>query len=177
MRRALFLDRDGVINKPILRNGKTYPPENLDSFEFIENIHKLVGHAKTLGYYVFVVTNQPDIARKKTNISTVNAMHNHIMENLKVDKIYLCPHDDADQCQCRKPAPGMLMTAASEFDITLEKSILIGDRWKDIDAAKRAGCDSIFVDYGLAEDLKAQPTHRITDILEAINILNNLENS
>ena len=171
MKKAVFLDRDGVINKVIIKDGKAYSPRDFSEFEFIENIAEQIKKIKGAGYYIIVVTNQPDIARGEMDISELNKMTKSIKANLSVDEISICPHDDIDNCNCRKPKPGMLVDAAKRFEIDLTTSFLIGDGWKDMEAAKNAGCMGILIDtlYNKGVDC----FRRVQDIREAVNIILN----
>ena len=146
MNKAVFLDRDGVINKTIIKNGRVYSPMNLNEFEFVQNIAEQIKKIKDAGYYIIVVTNQPEIARGNIDIYELNKMTKNIKDNLPVNEILICPHDDADNCSCRKPKPGMLFDAAKKYEIDLIQSFLVGDGWKDMGAAKNAGCMGILID-------------------------------
>lgn len=103
-----------------------------------------------LGYVLVVVTNQPDIARGTQSREEVERMHVLLRKLLPLDEIVLCPHDDVDDCPCRKPRPGMLLDAARRLGLDLSRSFCIGDRWRDIEAARRAGVEAIYVErhYG-----------------------------
>ena len=117
MKKAFFLDRDGVINKVIIKDGKAYSPRRFGEFEFMENVAEQIKKIKAAGYYIIVVTNQPDIARGEMDISELNKMTKSIKANLSVDEISICPHDDADNCTCRKPKPGMLVDEAKDLAV------------------------------------------------------------
>jgi D-glycero-D-manno-heptose 1,7-bisphosphate phosphatase len=151
MNRAVFLDRDGVINKAVIKNGKPYPPKNLDTLELIDNVKDLLHLLKKEGFKLIVVTNQPDVARKKISKRTVDLINNYLLNLLPIDNIETCFHDDSDNCICRKPLPGLILSSAKRYNIDLKKSYLIGDRWKDIAAGKAANCKTIFIDYNYDE--------------------------
>ena len=149
--KAVLFDRDGVLNKSIVIDKKPFPPKSVNECQLTEGIEHLCQYLKTNDYRIFIITNQPDIARGKTSLSEVNKINNFLKDKLNLDAIYCCPHDDSDHCDCRKPKPGMILKAKNEFDLDLEKSFVIGDRWKDIQAGEKAGCTTIFIDYGYDE--------------------------
>lgn len=144
-RKAVFLDRDGVLNAAVTRNGISTPPMTMDEFILLPGVEEAVGRLKSSGFVLVVVTNQPDIARGTRDRATVAAINDRIHEELDVDSIYMCPHDDADECDCRKPKPGMLLHAMNRFDIDPARSFMIGDRWRDVVAGRAAGCRTIQV--------------------------------
>jgi D-glycero-D-manno-heptose 1,7-bisphosphate phosphatase len=149
---AVFLDRDGVINANIVRDGKPVAPVSLDQFQLLPGVVEAAQRLKAAGYLLIVVTNQPDVANGLTPMATVEAMHAEIRRQMPVDDIRVCTHRDADQCQCRKPKPGMLLEAASNYGIDLASSFMVGDRWRDTEAGRAAGCLTIFVDCGYEQD-------------------------
>ena len=151
MKPAVFLDRDGVINRGVVRDGKPYPPDAPDQFELLPGVAEAVDRIRHAGFVIVVVTNQPDVATGKQERSVVEAMHEKLRRLLPVDDIRVCYHIDADECACRKPKPGMLLDAAAEWDIDLAQSVMVGDRWRDVGAGEAAGCQTVFIDYGYAE--------------------------
>ena len=165
--RAVFFDRDGVINRAIIRNGKPYPPLRLEELEFFPGIKEAIGRLKDGGFRIIVATNQPDVARGFQTRAHVEAIHNYLMKNLPIDEFCVCFHDDADGCTCRKPLPGMLIDIAKKKDIDLISSYMIGDRWRDIEAGRAAGCKTVFIDYGYKEDLITEPDIRVKSLSEA----------
>jgi D-glycero-D-manno-heptose 1,7-bisphosphate phosphatase len=122
-----------------------------------------------------VITNQPDISRGAMDISELEAMHRRIRETLPVDEILTCPHDDNDACDCRKPRPGMLLTAAQTWNIDLRQSFTIGDQWKDMEAGKAAGCTTVLIDYPYNQDVRADV--RVPDLPSALQIIKEIEAS
>lgn len=171
MRRAVFLDRDGVLNRPVVRNGKPFPPDSLEEFEILPGVPQAVSAIRNLGFRLFVVTNQPDVARGTQIRSTVEAMHSVLREQLGILDFYVCYHDDADACNCRKPLPGLLFTAAADHGISLMDSYMVGDRWRDIDCGYAAGCKTVFIDRGYAETLRRKPDFRAPDLCSAAEII------
>ena len=147
MNKAFFLDRDGIINKVILKRNKPYPPRHINQFKYNDDLQEILKYIKAKGYIIIIVTNQPDPIRGICDFQDVRDIHNKIINEIEVDKIYSCFHTKNDECLCRKPKPGMIFQAAYEFKIDLKQSYLIGDRWKDIEAGNSAGCKTIFVDY------------------------------
>jgi D-sedoheptulose 7-phosphate isomerase len=156
-RRAVFLDRDGVINRPVIRDGKPSPPSSLEELELLPEVAKSLLDLKAQGFALFVVTNQPDVARGTQTREGVEAIHRSLSSSLPIDDIFVCYHDDADDCACRKPRPGLLLEAQRKYKIDLSHSFLVGDRWRDIDAGHAAGCKTILIDYGYRERKPAQP--------------------
>lgn len=144
--RAVFLDRDGVLNEPVVRNGKPYPPASLDELRIYPDAAPALARLKHAGFLLIVVTNQPDVARGRTPRRLVEAVNTAIGAALPIDDFLVCWHDDADACACRKPKPGLLREASSRYGIDLSRSFLIGDRWRDIDAGAAAGCRTVLID-------------------------------
>ena len=152
---AVFLDRDGVINRAVVRNGKPYPPDRLEDLEVLPGVADALARLKSAGFALVVVTNQPDVARGRQTADVVNAMHERLAALLPIDEFRVCWHDDGDSCECRKPKPGLL-TRAPLYDIA--RSFIVGDRWRDIEAGRRAGCRAaILIDYGYEEPEVREP--------------------
>lgn len=152
MARAVFLDRDGVINANLERDGRPVAPTKLAEFRILPGVADAIRRLREHGYLVIVITNQPDVANGLTERSTVEAMHDVIRAQLAVDDIKTCFHNDAAGCDCRKPKPGLILGAAAEYDIDLERSYVVGDRWRDVAAGRAAGCATIFIDYGYKQE-------------------------
>ena len=151
MKRAVFLDRDGVINASVVRDGKPYPPDSVDEMEILPGVDEALTALRAAGFELIVVTNQPDVARGKQTRAAVDAIHAKLSAELPLDAIYACFHDDAEVCDCRKPKPGMLVNAARDRGIDLASSFMVGDRWRDTDAGLAAGARAIFIDRGYSE--------------------------
>lgn len=145
IRKAVFLDRDGVLNNTVLRDGVTRPPDDAESLELLPGAAGAVARLRAAGYVCVCVTNQPDIARGTRSLANVLAMNEKVRNAIVLDDLLFCPHDDADACSCRKPKPGMLLTAAKKWNMDLPGSWMIGDRPSDILAGKRAGCRGILI--------------------------------
>ena len=167
-RRAVFLDRDGVLNRAIVRDGKPYPPGNVEELEILPGVRDSLNQLRGLGFVLVVVTNQPDIARGSQSLAQVEAIHARLRQELPLDDVLMCAHDEGDGCHCRKPRPGMLEQAAACFGLDLRASYLIGDRWRDIDAGHAAGCTTILIDYRYRERPPAkEPSARVGSLAEA----------
>ena len=169
--RAIFLDRDGVINQAIVRNGRPFPPTSLDVLSILPRVDEALETLKEIGYLLIVITNQPDAARGKTLIHNIELMNHFLMEKLPLDDIRTCYHDNDDNCKCRKPLPGLLLEAAFEYDLDLSESIMIGDRWRDIDAGIAAGCKTMWIDYGYNEKHPSIYDYKIKSLYEASQLI------
>ena len=145
MRPAVFLDRDGVLNGLVTRNDRLVSPRSIDQFHLLPDVPDAVARLKNHGLLIVVVTNQPDIARGWMSLEELETIHAHLRSAVLVDAIYTCCHDDADNCSCRKPKPGLLIQASREMEIDLSRSYMIGDSGKDIDAGQRAGCKTFLI--------------------------------
>jgi len=168
MRRAVFLDRDGVLNRAIVRAGKPHPPANLSELEIPADVPDALRDLRAAGFLLIGATNQPDVARGAQTRAMVEAINAALCARLPLDEIRVCYHDDADACDCRKPQPGLLLQAAHAHAIDLAASFMIGDRWKDIQAGRRAGCATIQLDHGYAEAWRGAPADaRVRSLREA----------
>ena len=162
---AIFLDRDGVLNRTMFRDRKPVPPQSLDELQILPGVPGALKNLKAAGYGLVVVTNQPDVARGITTMEVVEQLHRFLASQLPIDEFRVCAHDDNDRCGCRKPKPGLLL-AAPHYDVA--DSVMVGDRWRDIDAGRAAGCKAtILVDYGYDEAIPNEPTVRVSSLLEA----------
>ncbi len=163
---AVFLDRDGVINLTFFRDGKPRAPDRIEDFKFFPGVADAVTRLRDRGFIVVVVTNQPDVARGWQTRERVEAMNQIVRDQLRVDDVKVCYHDDGDACICRKPQPGMLLEAAREFGIDLARSFMVGDRRIDIDAGRAAGCRaSILIAPSDTDEFK--PDSRVSTLTEA----------
>jgi D-glycero-D-manno-heptose 1,7-bisphosphate phosphatase len=168
LRPAVFLDRDGVLNDPVVRDGKPYPPRSVSDVRVSTGAVEGCERLKAEGFVLAVVTNQPDVARGTTQYSTVNEINAYLQSRLPLDSVWVCPHDDPDRCSCRKPAPGLLYMAAEHHHIDLPASFLVGDRWRDIEAGQAAGCRTILISHrGYDEPLTVPPDHTAADLAHA----------
>ena len=166
--RAVFLDRDGVLNLALVRDGKPYSPANLTELELAPQAKEALRELKAQGFKLLVVTNQPDVAKGITTRAVVEEIHRKLASELPVDDIFVCYHKDGDGCDCRKPKPGMILEGARKYDVDLAESFMIGDRWRDVEAGQNAGCRTIFIDGGYEERQPARPADaRVHSLKEA----------
>ena len=171
MRRAVFLDRDGVINRAIICDGKPFPPATLDQLEILPGVAEALEKLHAANYLLIVVTNQPDVARGTAKKEDVERMNDILSSQLPIDEFITCYHDSGDGCNCRKPLPGSLLKAAEEHQIDLSKSFMVGDRWRDIEAGQSAGCKTFFINYRYAEQKPDAPDFIVSSLLEAKKII------
>lgn len=168
MRPAIFLDRDGVLNRAYTReDGKSHPPDNVAELELLEGAAEACLVLRRAGFLLIGVTNQPDVARGSQVQEVVEAINNVVKALTLIDEILTCFHDNPDNCDCRKPKPGMLLQAAMTWQIDCAKSFMIGDRWTDIEAGRRAGCKTVLVNAPSKETLRCRPDFRAANLLEA----------
>jgi D-glycero-D-manno-heptose 1,7-bisphosphate phosphatase len=171
MRQAVFLDRDGVINRALVREGKPYPPASVAELEVLPGVAQALAALHEADFLLIVVTNQPDVARGTTSREAVEEINTHLAARLAIDEFRTCFHDSGDGCDCRKPLPGALLAAAKAHCIDLGQSYLVGDRWRDIEAGQRAGCKTIFIDYGYDEKQPESVDCRVRSLTEATQIV------
>ena len=173
LRRAVFLDRDGVINRAMEHDGKPYPPTSLAEFEILPEVPAALAKLKAAGFLLVVATNQPDVGRGTLAIEVVEKIHEHMVAQLPIDRVEVCfhPGQGLSDCGCRKPKPGMLFHAAKELNIDLAHSWMVGDRWRDVDCGRAAGCKTIFIDRGYSEELRQKPDFSARDLAEAAAII------
>jgi D-glycero-D-manno-heptose 1,7-bisphosphate phosphatase len=173
--RCVFLDRDGVLNKAIIRDGKPYPPNSPEELELLPDVVAGCERLKQAGFRLVVVTNQPDIGRGTQTRELVDAINRRLAELIPVlDRVEVCFHAGAehgDPCECRKPKPGLLQRAAAALDIELSASWMIGDRWRDVDCAHAAGCRAVFIDHGYSEPLREKPEFTVANLGKAVAVI------
>jgi D-glycero-D-manno-heptose 1,7-bisphosphate phosphatase len=168
---GVFLDRDGVLCRAFVRNSKPYAPRLLKDFKIMPNSYNSIMRLKQAGFIVIVVTNQPDIGNGFVTTDVVESMHQKLREKTNVDDVFLCAHRQNEECECRKPKPGMLLRASKKYGIDLGKSYMIGDRASDIEAGKRAGCRTIFIDRHYAEPHPLNPEATVKSLQKAVNYI------
>jgi D-glycero-D-manno-heptose 1,7-bisphosphate phosphatase len=166
--RAVFLDRDGVLNRAEVIDGKPYAPRVPGAFRLLPNAAKSVGLLKRLGFKVVVVTNQPDVAKKLIAPGDLELMNHRLYTELGVDSVKVCVHGQAEGCSCRKPKAGMLLQAATELGLSLQRSYMVGDRWSDIEAGRAAGCYTIKIERGYADERPTRPDHVASSLGTAV---------
>ncbi len=146
-RRAVFLDRDGVLVKLVdYADMQRVAPRSIKDFEILPGAREVVEKVKQMGYHAIVITNQNGLTDGTVPRASLDQMHKRLYEELTVDDIFICPHVETDQCLCRKPKPGLLLEAAEKYDIDLGASYMVGDWWRDIDAGRAAGCKTILLE-------------------------------
>lgn len=171
MRRAVFLDRDGVLNRAVVRAGRPHPPRRVDEVERLPGVEESCRRLAAQGWALIVVTNQPDVARGTATAEEVAAINGTVVADLPVTDVLVCLHDDADRCACRKPLPGLLHEAAERWDIDLSSSVMVGDRWRDVAAGQAAGVETFFIDHGYDEPRPTAPDHVVTDLAAVADLL------
>jgi D-glycero-D-manno-heptose 1,7-bisphosphate phosphatase len=166
-RPAVFLDRDGVLNEAFVRDGVPTPPRSLEEFRVLPGVAQACAELRQAGFVLVVVTNQPDVARGTLTSADVEELHERLRSLVPLDEICVCLHDDSDACTCRKPQPGMLLNAAARLNLDLARSASVGDRWRDIEAARRAGVKAIYVERHYAEPAPVGADVAVADLTEA----------
>jgi len=168
-RRAVFLDRDGVVCRATVRDGTPYPPAEVDAVEILPGVADGLARLHKAGFRLVVVTNQPDIARGTQGRDVVDAIHAHLASMLPIDEFRVCMHDDRDACTCRKPKPGLLEEAARAANIDVAASFMVGDRWRDVEAGRAAGCRTVFIDYHYEERRPQDPDVTVSSFVHAVD--------
>jgi D-glycero-D-manno-heptose 1,7-bisphosphate phosphatase len=171
-RRAVFLDRDGVINRVVVRNGLPHPPSHTEDFELYDDVLDGCIRLKAASFLLVVITNQPDVGRGNQNRQSVEAMNLKMQLALPLlDRVEVCYHAGqryGQPCDCRKPRPGLILRAAAELKIDPKRSYVVGDRWRDVDCARAAGCRAIFIQRGYNEPLREAPDFTVANFKEAV---------
>ena len=171
-RKAVFLDRDGVIVIPEFRDGRSFAPVSLQGYRFYPEAPAALSRLKAAGYLLVVVTNQPEVGRGLIAEEVLTEMHRRLQASLAVDSIKVCRHTAEDGCNCRKPKPGMLIEAASELGISLPDSYMVGDRATDVEAGRAAGCRTVFIDLGYTREPKPDsPSFTVSSINQAADVI------
>jgi D-glycero-D-manno-heptose 1,7-bisphosphate phosphatase len=171
-RRAVFLDRDGTLNAPVVRDGKPYPPATVAEFRLFDDVPAACRQLHAAGYELVVATNQPDVGRGTQTQSAVEAMHAELLKLIpEIARIEVCYDSGGTPSAFRKPAPGMLLRAAAALDLDLAQCWMIGDRWRDVDCGAQAGCRTIFLDWGYDEKLRTQPDFTVRSFVAAVGII------
>jgi D-glycero-D-manno-heptose 1,7-bisphosphate phosphatase len=170
-RRAVFLDRDGVLVIPEFRSGRSFAPVRIDSYQFYPEAASALARLKAADYLLVVVTNQPDVGKGLISCEVVDEMHARLRQAMPIDVIMACLHDQTETCNCRKPKPGMLLEAAEELCIDLAESYMVGDRASDVEAGEAAGCRTVFIDLDYIEKKPTAPTYTARSITEAVDFI------
>jgi D-glycero-D-manno-heptose 1,7-bisphosphate phosphatase len=167
MRRAVFLDRDGVLNRTTVRDGVPYPPASAAELELLAGVPEALARLAQYNLLLIVVTNQPDVARSTQTRANVEAINELLVAQLPLQAVYTCYHDNADGCDCRKPRPGLLFQAADAYAIDLRRSFMVGDRWSDIVAGQAAGCRAFLLEQPYSQRQRCAPDFMVANLLEA----------
>src|SRR6266849_691575 len=166
---AVFLDRDGVLNRALVYEGKPFPPRTLAQLEILPGVSEACAELRRAGFRLIAVTNQPDLSRGTQTREAVDAINLAVQRELELDDVRVCPHDEADRCGCRKPAPGLLVEAARDWGIDLGTSVMVGDRWRDVESGRRAGCKTVFIDHGYSERRPDSPDLTVASLQDAVS--------
>jgi D-glycero-D-manno-heptose 1,7-bisphosphate phosphatase len=168
-RPAVFLDRDGVLNAAPVTDGRPGAPRDAEGMELLPHVDQACRELKDAGLVLVVVTNQPDIARGTVDPDQVREINERLLKSLALDDVIVCPHDDRDRCACRKPKPGMLLDAASRLGLDLGRSVMVGDRWRDVEAGRAAGTRTVFVDRHYDEPAPEDPDLTVGELHESVS--------
>jgi D-glycero-D-manno-heptose 1,7-bisphosphate phosphatase len=172
LRPAVFLDRDGVINRTTVRDGTPYPPQAVAEVEVLAGVPEALERLAALGLALIEVTNQPDVARGTQTRGAVDAINRFLRDKLpQLSDVYVCCHDTPDHCDCRKPKPGMLLKAAADHGLDLGRSFMVGDRSGDVLAGQAARCRTILIDLPYSKGDRCSPDNRVADLLEAAKVI------
>lgn len=175
LKRAVFLDRDGVLNESVVRNGKPYPPATAEEVVLVEGAAEGLARLKELGFLLLVATNQPDVARGTLALADLDRINAVLFAALPLDDTFMCVHT-GNGCDCRKPKPGLLLQGAEKYGLTLADCYMIGDRWRDMDAAAAAGMRGVWIDYGYDERGPSEPpAAQVKNLREAVEWIVNQE--
>jgi D-glycero-D-manno-heptose 1,7-bisphosphate phosphatase len=166
--RAVFLDRDGVLNRAIVSHGVPRSPQTVEEFDILPGVAEACAFLRKAGFRLIVVTNQPDIARGTQTLENVERLNSELRRRVALDDLFMCPHDDHHNCNCRKPRPGLLLTAARAYEIDLARSIMVGDRDRDVEAGRAAGCRTVFVDGGYGRSPVPPADLTVASLREAV---------
>jgi D-glycero-D-manno-heptose 1,7-bisphosphate phosphatase len=178
LNRAVFLDRDGVVNRGVMQDGRPFAPTDASELQLMPGVTDALARLSAAGFLLIVATNQPDVARGRATRAGIDGIHEWMRRHLPLTAIRVCFHDDADLCACRKPKPGLLIAAAVDYEIQLERSFMIGDRWRDVEAGQRAGCATIFIDRGYHERRPDSPDAIVSSLPDAADwILNHIRST
>ena len=146
MKLGVFIERDGVLNKVRVERQQQVGPLTLEEFKINQSAIPLLKKLKVVGFIVVVTTNQPGLSRGDLSRREMDRMHDFLRRSLPVDDIFVCPHDEADRCPCRKPKPGLLIEARFKWQLDMDRSFVVSDKWQDAEAARSAGCTSLLLD-------------------------------
>lgn len=152
----------------MLRDRARVSPRSVAEFELYDDVAGAARALRARGLLLFVITNQPDIARGLLLPAELDRMHAALQECLGADEVAFCPHTDLDQCECRKPRPGMLHALAGRWSVDLGASWVVGDTWRDMQAGKAAGCRTILVQRDGLENDPPPADAQVTSLSQAV---------
>ncbi|MFC1527591.1 HAD-IIIA family hydrolase [Candidatus Neomarinimicrobiota bacterium] len=167
----MFFDRDGVLNHLVQREGSFYSPQRFKDFHIVDEAKDVINIVKEMGFLAIVVSNQPDISRGNLKQSELDKMTDILFKKLSIDDVFYCTHDDYNDIGCRKPAPGLFIMAHGKYNLDFNKSFMIGDTWKDVEAAKNAGISMILINKDYNQDLKN--VIRVNSLSEVVSLIKN----
>jgi D-glycero-D-manno-heptose 1,7-bisphosphate phosphatase len=170
LRKAVFLDRDGVLNQTVFRMGKPRAPYTMDEFALYDGVKEGLELLKDKDFLLIVVTNQPDVARGWVSREAVDMVNDKIKELLPIDDLYACFHVEKDQCNCRKPKPGMLISAGKKWNIDFNQSFMLGDRISDVEAGISAGTKTILIGEEIVSG-SIRPDYQKESLFEAAKLI------
>lgn len=170
-KKAIFLDRDGVINRSFVKAGKPLAPLFLKDFKIFSGVENALKNLKKKNFLLFVVTNQPDIKSGRLKLSTLKKMNKILIDQLNIDEVFVCVHDDNDFCICRKPKNYFLEYAIKKYSISRRKSFLIGDRKKDILAGLKSNLKTIFINKNYKEDKPTKYHFECNSLVESLKFI------
>lgn len=173
-KKAVFLDRDGVLNIPTIKDGKSYAPRTLSQFRLYPHTNLYLSLLKKAGYKTIVITNQPDVGNNLIKLAELESMHERLFKKAEINDIFVCIHSQSEGCLCRKPKTGLIEQAISKYNIDISKSFLIGDRYSDIEAAKSINCKSIFIDRNYSEVCPESQLITVSSLKNAVDFILNL---
>ena len=168
---ALFLDRDGVLNRTTVRDGTPYPPNRVEDVDVLPGVAEALNDLKAAGLPLIVVTNQPDVARGTQTKAAIEQINQYLTDRLPLTAVYACYHDNQDGCECRKPGSGLLKQAAAAHGIDLARSFIVGDRWSDVVAGAAVGCKTFLIDRPYSQCHRCSPDYRVADLSEAAALI------
>lgn len=168
---AVFLDRDGVITIPLELDNKGYAPRSISEFRFYEGSDSSIKRLRLLGFLTIVVSNQPDVGNGFLEESVLEQMNKMLIQELEIDEVNNCIHNREAGCNCRKPKPGMILDAATKWNIDLTKSWMVGDRDSDIVSGREAGCKTIFINRGWGSETGNESDYVCNSLQEAVDLI------
>ena len=170
--KAIFFDRDGVLNHPIIKKKKPYAPLSIKEFRLYKNLKNLEKKIRLKNFMIFVITNQPDYKKKKISLNILKKLNEILYKKFQYDKIYVSLSVNNKNYN-RKPNPGMVIKAKKDFNINLKKSFIVGDRYSDIDLARRIGMKAIFIERNYNEKKPINQICTVKNIKDAVNFILN----